>query len=343
MSVATKTKRIDRKTYKYYNYDNVYSRNSAYNFIVGGRGIGKTYGAKKIAIRNAIKYGEQFIYLRRFYTELKVKTTFFADIMHEFPDYEFRVDGEQALLRRKGSESWDRIGLFMSLSRAQSYKSMSLPMVTLIIYDEFILDSGFTRYITDEARVFNDFYSTVDRWQDKTRVLFLANAVSVTNPYFLEYRINPPNSEWQTLYNGFITVHYPDSTEFMNEAGETRFGQFILKTQPQYADYSMGNKFMDDTGFMEEKKPSNADYRFTIETPNGCISVWYREGRYYCQRRRPKHETIVTTDPRMVREGVTCIGPGHMVRRFLKTAYSSGNVWFDSPETRNAFLQLWKV
>ena len=34
----------------YYSFDDILSRNGVFNFIIGGRGIGKTYGAKKIAI-----------------------------------------------------------------------------------------------------------------------------------------------------------------------------------------------------------------------------------------------------------------------------------------------------
>ena len=33
----------------FYSFDKVYSYNAVYNFIPGGRGIGKTYGAKKKA------------------------------------------------------------------------------------------------------------------------------------------------------------------------------------------------------------------------------------------------------------------------------------------------------
>lgn len=32
--------------------------------------------------------------------------------------------------------------------------------------------------------MFNNFYDTVDRNKDKTRVLFIGNAISEVNPYF---------------------------------------------------------------------------------------------------------------------------------------------------------------
>ena len=53
----------------YYSFDDILSRNGVFNFIIGGRGIGKTYGAKKIAIDTYLETGKQFIYLRRYKSE----------------------------------------------------------------------------------------------------------------------------------------------------------------------------------------------------------------------------------------------------------------------------------
>lgn len=58
--------------------------NALFNFIIGNRGSGKTYWAKRWAINDFIKKGEQFIYLRRYKTELRTIKNFFADISEEF-------------------------------------------------------------------------------------------------------------------------------------------------------------------------------------------------------------------------------------------------------------------
>ena len=50
------------KAFDYYNYDALFSRGGVYNMVVGGRGLGKTFGAKEFVIRDAIKRGNQFIY-----------------------------------------------------------------------------------------------------------------------------------------------------------------------------------------------------------------------------------------------------------------------------------------
>lgn len=124
------------------------------------------------------------------------RKTFFAAVASEFPDVEFRENGNKGELCRtpdaeKKDKLWETVCYFVNLSTAQQFKSVNYAKVTLIIFDEFIIEKGNVQYLTNEARVMLDFFSTVDRWQDKTRVLFLANAVSIINPYFMEWNIQP--------------------------------------------------------------------------------------------------------------------------------------------------------
>ena len=81
---------------KYYNFDRIRSYNRMFNMIVGARGCGKTFGAKRIAIKNFIKKGEQFVYVRRYKSEIKEDRKFeqfFDDIRQEFPDHELTIKG----------------------------------------------------------------------------------------------------------------------------------------------------------------------------------------------------------------------------------------------------------
>ena len=100
-----------KKKFSYYSFSKVLSYAGVFNMIMGARGLGKTYGAKKIVIKNAINKGQQFIYLRRYKTELKGRNSFFTDIQAEFPDEEFRVEGQFA--QRKVGKKWETIGYFI--------------------------------------------------------------------------------------------------------------------------------------------------------------------------------------------------------------------------------------
>ena len=55
----------------WFNPNKVLSYNAFLNFIVGERGVGKSYGFKKYLVKHFLKTGKQFVYVRRFKTELK--------------------------------------------------------------------------------------------------------------------------------------------------------------------------------------------------------------------------------------------------------------------------------
>lgn len=333
----------------YYDFGPVRSRNAVYNFIAGGRGIGKTFGAKTICVNDYLNKGEQFIYLRRFNTDLKTRGTFFADIAHQWPQYGFRVNGMLAEVCRNPEADkpvWETMGYFMALSNAQNKKSVSYPKVTKIIFDEFIIEKGVVQYLKNEARVMLDLYSTVDRYEDRVKVFFLANAVSIMNPYFLEYNIQPKKGqEWVRSHNGFICCHFPDDEKFKSEVRNTRFGQFIAGTE--YEDYSVNNEFFDNNGALIEKKAPNASYAFTLEFENGqSVSVWYdTEGgvqRFFVQAKRPKTELLLTLAPERMREGVVLLHYGDKIPSTLRTAFRHGRMYFDTATTRNNFIQIFK-
>lgn len=335
----------------YYSFDKVYSYNATFMFICGARGLGKTYGAKKRVIQNFIRRGEQFIYLRRFKTELNSFQTFVADLLHEFPDHEFRINGKKLFIspvseKEKGKQrEWKLAGYAVALSNAQTQKSVAYPLVTTIIFDEFIIEKGALRYLPDEAKAFNDFYSTVDRWKDKTRVLFLANAISIMNPYFIEYQIMPEGehpAEIMRKADGFIVAHFPDSASFKSGVLQTAFGRFIAGTD--YASYSVNSQFADNNAKMIGFKPARAKYFCTIETKSGFFSVWIDTigPFYYIQAKRPKQESIYTVLPELMDSDKILLSYSDRLMQVLRSGFRNGKVFFDVPQTRNAFVELFR-
>ena len=335
-----------RNTFSYYSFHDVLTRNAVYNFIIGGRGLGKTYGAKKNVIKAYLRNREQFIYLRRYKTELKTRSTFFADIAHEFPEFTFRVEGSEAQVcfdPQAEKPKWHTMGYFIALSVGQSLKGTSFHDVTTIIFDEFIIEKGMVQYLPEEEEVFNNFYSTVDRYQEKTRVLFLANAVSIMNPYFLAYDIKP-DKEFVSKFDGFIHVHFANSDQFASEVVKTRFGKFIKNTG--YDEYAIGNVFADAHEYLVAKKNSDARYFCTLETKSGTFSVWVDTKAspivYYVQESRPKDEFVYTLEPSLMQEGKVLAHYSDKFMQQLRTGFGQGRVFFDLPRTRNAFYNIYK-
>ena len=348
-----------KKLHPYYDYRKLWSYNAVINFVVGGRGLGKTYGAKRQGIVNCIKRGEEFIYLRRYKEELKAaRDTFFADIESEFPDYDSRLHGNKGQIskrleqrdnetdvefaKRKKQREWVTACYFIALSVAQSQKSVAFPKVTLIIFDEFIIEAATnTGYLKNEVIAFLNFYNTVDRGQDKTRCLLLANSVSIMNPYFANWEIRPDKlPEISVSHEGFICCHFPDSAKFATSIYQTRFGKFIAGTE--YADYAVGNQFKDAHDKLIADKTANAKYKYTLETEQGYFSVWYdiSLGTFFVLSKRPGNERVLTMLPENMDKNKIRVTFNEHVIRSLRAAFNRGDVEFDKPSSRNAFTPI---
>ena len=334
----------------YYDFGPIISRNAVYNFVVGARGVGKTYGAKRKAIRDFLNKGDQFVYLRRYNTELKsVKNTFIADIAHEFPEQVWKVQGDELQTRSHDSDQasdWQTMCYFVALSKGQQKKSVAYPRVKTIIFDEFIIDRGVIHYITNEVKVFNDFYSTVDRYKDKTRVYFLANSVSIMNPYFIDFDIAPKMAdEWLVSHKGFICAHFPQATDFVGEVYATKFGQFIAGSE--YADYAVGSEFSDNNATLIKPKTPDARYNCTIETKTGTFSLWIDQRcqgapMFYVTSKHPKQVFFWTLLPERMSEDRVLIDYTDKTLQYLRTGYGRAKVFFDKPQTRNSFVGIYR-
>lgn len=284
----------------YYNYDRVMSYDALFNFILSGRGNGKSYGAKEKAIKNFLKKGEQFIYVRRYKTELKKKHLFFDDIKDKFPNNKFEVKGNSAYIDGKLA------GHFIALSTSQIEKSNAYPNVTLIIFDEFVVDKGHIRYLENEVEVFMDLYETVARLRElngkkPVKALFLANKVSIVNPYFIYFNCIPKNDERFTVAkNGNIVIEMFTDKEFIEQKYQTRFGQLIKGTV--YGDYAIENKSLrDNNEFVQPYKPSKSKFIFSIKFKGQEVGIWisYKEGlTYVCDsiEQTSKYRFTITKD-----------------------------------------------
>ena len=336
----------EKRKFSYYNFDRLYSFAAFIMVVVGARGLGKTFGAKRKCITRALKTGEQFIYLRRHKTDMKkARATFFDDIASFYPDWDFRVMGDEAqaapiATRDDKKRAWQVIGHFAVLSVAQSIKSVSFERVTTIIFDEFIIERGHVQYLQGEVTTLLNFYNTVDRGQDKTRLLMLANSVTIMNPYFHEWNVSPSHGEWQLKNDGALIVNFAKSDAYEAEVLATRFGKFIAGTE--YAQYAAGNTFLDNNDNLLRKKPASASYLFTLETKGGTYSIWhtYGNGEYFAQAKRPKVEDLCVMDSARQREGATLLQFSDWQLKVLRASFKRANLYFDTPKARNAMVEV---
>ena len=273
------------------------THNALINFIVGNRGGGKSYGAKRRAVQNFITRGEQFGYVRRYRDDLKKPLEqFFKDIAWEFPEYECKVEGEKVYIRirsENSKEKWtekDIAGYGFSLSTANNKKSMSYPNVTMLIFDEFLLEEGNQRYLPNEVEKLLNLYETVARpgsGHARVSLWLLGNAISVTNPYFLYFDLKMPtakdkNNKWIWKHPSKpILVEGVRNEGFIDAKKNTEFGQLVNGTT--YADYSIENKFLLDDDTFIERKSQRAKHAFNFAYKGREFGVWFdfEEGKMW--------------------------------------------------------------
>lgn len=324
----------------YWDCHDLLTRNGMFNFAIGGRGTGKTYDAKYKRIKHFLKTGKRFIYLRRYKTEFEDKDKFFADIVDNFPEYEFDVRGMTGFIRRasddeKNPHKWVPLCYFVTLANALTKKSVPYPDVDMIIFDEFIIDKGSLHYCSNEVKQFLDFYNTVDRFEDRCRVLFLANAVTLTNPYFIYWKLKPRKEKrFCSAAGGTVVCEMVQSEKFKAKVDQTKFGQLIKGTA--YYDYAVGNSFRDDNDSFIAKKTEESQFYYAIKFDGRSVGVWvdYEEGNYYVCGKIPKNARVITLTKDDMQPNLIMIERNSVYMRSLKRMYMQGSVFFDSIETR---------
>ena len=220
----------------YYNLDKILSYNAFLNFIVGSRGIGKTYSTSKFVTKQFLKKNCQFVYIRRFKSELKEGLDDFYDSLiknDEFKKHKFSRKGNELLIDDKV------VGYGLTLTQAQTIKGSNFPNVKYIIFDEFLIEEdGHHFYLKNEVKMFLSMIESIARTRDVI-VFCLGNSTSIYNPYFLFFNIEQPyNSDIKLFKNGLILIQVIENIKYREFKKQTRFGQLTSGTDyEQFALY----------------------------------------------------------------------------------------------------------
>lgn len=326
----------------WYDINKTLTYNCLFNFIIGNRGCGKTYGAKKRAIKLFLDKGHQFIYLRRYKEELdETAESYFNDIIlnEEFPDtiIDYRngcyfVNDQLA-------------GYAMALTKAKDYKSISYPLVYFIIYDEFLIeDNGYARYLKNEVTQFLNFYMSIDRYRGCI-VFFLANSVSMINPYTMYFDLQVPYGSNIARKNDVLLQLVQDE-EFIKQRKETRFGKLIAGTE--FEQYAIENKFVQDNKTFIMKKTENSQYYFTFIYKGETFGIWidYKEGKFFVSTNvDPSCKmiySITVNDHSPNTMLLSQINKAILWKKFIDN-YKMGNVYFENQKIKNITYEVIKL
>ena len=251
----------------YYSRNDLLSYNALFNFVVGERGTGKTYQFKDWAISDFIKNKNQFVYVRRYKTEFKDIGNFFDDMIKKYPEHEFSTAHGKFYIDKEIA------GFYIPLSTSITKKSVAYPNVNKIGFDEFILEKSTLHYLPNEVNAFLGLYETIARDRNNVRCLFMANSVTLINPYFLFFDIQVSKTKrFWTFKNNDLVVELTDLEEFKQHKKQTRFAKIIDGTD--FSKYSIDGEFTSDNYEFIQSKTPNSYYCFTIVYKGESLGVW---------------------------------------------------------------------
>lgn len=240
----------------YFDINKTLNYNKLWYFIIGGRGVGKTFSTLLKVIQHFLKTKRRSIYIRREKTDIDnvIANGFFDTFKVIFPELTFEIKHYIAYI------NGEPFMYFNHLKRAAKQKSTDFSSVDYIIFDEFIPDDlrffgGKNGYNT-EVFLCMTFYQTVARGLGSAtrdvKFIFLANAVSIANPYFNFFDIDKQlRRETKILRGDEYLVEIVRDAPVSDAIANSRFGKLMSGTA--YYDYSVNNKFMLDSEEFIEK------------------------------------------------------------------------------------------
>lgn len=269
----------------FYDYHKIISYNCPVNILIGERGVGKSYGAKKYVINKFLKKGEQFLYLRRYDNELKSlfgntskARDYFDDIKSEFPDHTLQAK------ERKFFIDGECFGFAKRLTEAQDLKSSTFEKVTTIIFDEYAIEKNKRYYLPNEGMIIAGVLDSVIRNRNNIRIFILMNAVEGLefSPLFTFFDLRLPyNNDIKLYKDNLILVQYMNNEEFRRERRETLIGKLMAGTR--YENYAMKNEILDKNSDFIEKKTGTAKFSFAIIYNGKTLGIWndFKNGKVY--------------------------------------------------------------
>lgn len=265
----------------YLNYRTVFAYGKKINLIIGGRGVGKTYGAKKFVLSKCIPTPSKFVWLRTTKAMTDVLKgdkgqALFKDIIEQeesFHNLKYVINGDGTIEIDAEPEN-KVIGYLMSCSEYYKYKGNSFSDVKYIVFDEFIPENG---EILRGNRViqFLNTIETICRNREDVTIILLANATNLGDEILELFFTNVKNGEYGFYINerkDALLYYMKSSDEYLSVKRNSPVGRIIAGTP--YEDTIINNKFRTFDSDYFDNMPSNSNVVFSIKIDDSIIGFY---------------------------------------------------------------------
>ena len=263
----------------YVNIAGILSLDIPFNFVVGGRGTGKTYTSLEYVVENDIK----FMFMRRTQAQ--------ADLINkpEFTPFKALCRDKNIDIITKPLTKYNAgfymedentpIGYTAALSTISNIRGFDASDVELLIYDEFIPERH-ERPIKNEGAAFLNAYETINRNRElkgekPLQVLCLANANDISNPIFMELglvskaeKMMRTGKEISVDYNRGIAIFMLNASPVSSLKSKTAL--YKLTSGSEFEKMSIYNDFADVDYSNVVKRPL-IEYVPVVEVGEICI------------------------------------------------------------------------
>ena len=316
-----------------------------FTFIVGGRGIGKTYSGIDTCIT---QYRTKFLYLRNTREQLQECCGAFGNPFKKWAtdhhrDIIMEMERRHAIVNEytgTGDEiEKHSIGYAANLSTFENLRGIDLSNVELCLFDEFIEDRTLT---FDQFKAILHLYETINRNRELEGrppliIVFLSNAQRLGNPILRGFNLIPVIEDMQkrgqkSFANGSIRIELP----FSEVSEEKRNTALYKATQgTSFSSEALDNNFINDS-FTGVKKVNILEYTPLFSIDDIYIYRHKSDGTYYaCSIAAPNIKHFKSIDNYVVfyrLYGLT-----------LKLAIGSDKIFYSDYATKVDLLNLLKM
>lgn len=277
---------------------------SSFIFIVGARGIGKTFGALKYFIDNRIK----FIYMRRTQTQIEMVR---SDELNPFKALQTELGDDYAFVMKSVNKNitgvykavkdeagiykpfGEMVGLMLALSTVSNIRGFDASDCEVLLYDEFIPERH-EKAIQSEGTALLNAYETCNRNRElkgrrPMRMICLSNSTNLANPIFTELKLITiaekmlqKGSDFRKIPERSLSIYIPHDSPISKRKAETSLYR-LAGEDSDFAQMSLKNEFNKEY-FGQVRSLNLKEYRPIVSVGEICVykhkaeRLWYVSG-----------------------------------------------------------------
>ena len=315
-----------------------------FTFIVGGRGIGKTYSAIE---RGLTEHENAFLYLRNTKEQIEESCGIFGNPFKKWAtdhnrDIQLVKDKNHALIVEyinDGQKIAKKVtGAGAALSVFSNLRGVDMSNVNYIVFDEFIENRTLT---FNQYDAFLHMYETVNRNREleglpPVKCVLLSNAQRLGNPILRGFNLIPVIENMQktgqkSYADGAIRIELPFS-EVSEEKRQTAL--YNATKGSEFASEALDNNFINDS-FTGVKKVNIQEYNPVVCVDDIYIYRHKSEAVYYA--------CSIPAQVKKYRSRDNYIVFYRLYGLRLKLAYGSDQLYFSDYSTKVDLLNLLKM